>query len=68
MRRASPRRSGRNGGPGANGFVLDALDASIIRSLQRDGRASYSAMAQQFGVTEGTIRSTAPRGRKSKGG
>jgi len=36
--------------------TLDALDQGIIRSLQRDGRASYSAMAKALGVTEGTIR------------
>lgn len=35
---------------------LDALDKGIIRALQRDGRASFSAMARALGVTEGTVR------------
>jgi Lrp/AsnC family transcriptional regulator for asnA, asnC and gidA len=44
-----------------NGSALDALDIGIIRRLQRDGRASYSAMAKELGVTEGTIRNRLAR-------
>jgi Lrp/AsnC family transcriptional regulator for asnA, asnC and gidA len=40
---------------------LDALDQAIIRTLQRDGRTSYSAMAKAFGVTEGTVRNRLSR-------
>ncbi|MDR7485295.1 MAG: Lrp/AsnC family transcriptional regulator [Armatimonadota bacterium] len=40
---------------------LDALDQSIIRCLQRDGRTSYSAMAKLLGVTEGTVRNRLAR-------
>lgn len=40
---------------------LDALDNGIIRALQRDGRASFSAMARALGVTEGTVRNRLSR-------
>lgn len=40
---------------------LDALDQGLIRTLQRDGRTSYSAMAKAFGVTEGTVRNRLSR-------
>lgn len=40
---------------------LDALDQAIIRTLQGDGRASYSAMAKTHGVTEGTVRNRLSR-------
>jgi Lrp/AsnC family transcriptional regulator for asnA, asnC and gidA len=40
---------------------LDALDQSIIRALQRDGRTSYSTMAKALGVTEGTVRNRLAR-------
>jgi Lrp/AsnC family transcriptional regulator for asnA, asnC and gidA len=35
---------------------LDALDRAIIDALRKDGRASNSDVAQELGVTEGTIR------------
>ncbi len=41
--------------------LLDNLDQGVIRCLQRDGRASYSAMAKQLGVTEGTVRNRLAR-------
>jgi len=34
----------------------DALNRSIISMLQRDGRMAYSEIAQELGVSEGTIR------------
>jgi len=40
---------------------LDPLDIEIIRALQHDGRMPYSAMAEQFGVAEGTIRKRVAR-------
>ncbi|OFX27376.1 MAG: hypothetical protein A2Z07_08545 [Armatimonadetes bacterium RBG_16_67_12] len=43
------------------GNHLDALDQAIIRRLQRDGRTSYSAMAKDLGVTEGTVRNRLAR-------
>jgi Lrp/AsnC family transcriptional regulator for asnA, asnC and gidA len=43
----------------ANG--LDDLDKALIRALQRDGRESYSALAKQLGVTEGTVRNRLSR-------
>lgn len=36
--------------------TLDPLDIEIIRALQVDGRAPYSAMAKRLRVAEGTIR------------
>lgn len=44
-----------------SGSRLDALDQAIIRTLQRDGRTSYSAMAKAHGVTEGTVRNRLAR-------
>lgn len=41
--------------------LLDNLDQGVIRCLQRDGRVSYSAMAKQLGVTEGTVRNRLAR-------
>ncbi|MBP1912434.1 Lrp/AsnC family transcriptional regulator [Thermococcus stetteri] len=35
---------------------LDALDRSILRILQEDGRASYSEIARRIGVPESTVR------------
>ena len=40
---------------------LDPLDVEIVRALQRDGRTPYSAMAERFGVAEGTIRKRVAR-------
>lgn len=40
---------------------LDPLDLEIIGALQDDGRVPYSAMAEQFGVVEGTIRKRVTR-------
>ncbi|HEU5300320.1 MAG TPA: Lrp/AsnC family transcriptional regulator [bacterium] len=40
---------------------LDPLDVQIIRALQRDGRTPYSALAEQLGVAEGTIRKRVAR-------
>ena len=34
----------------------DKLNRSIITLLQRDGRMAYSEIAQELGVSEGTIR------------
>ncbi len=35
---------------------MDELDLKIIGLLQRDGRASNATMAQELGVSEGTVR------------
>ena len=35
---------------------MDKLDQAIIEFLQQDGRAHYTQIAQELGVTEGTIR------------
>ncbi|BAD85399.1 transcription regulator, Lrp/AsnC family [Thermococcus kodakarensis KOD1] len=40
----------------ANTEELDALDRSILRILQEDGRASYSEIARRIGVPESTVR------------
>lgn len=42
---------GRKGSP-----QLDALDYRILSLLQEDGRASYTALAEELGVTESTVR------------
>lgn len=41
--------------------ALDPLDIEIIRLLQRDGRLPYSAIAEKFGVAEGTVRKRVSR-------
>ena len=35
---------------------LDAIDKSILRLLQEDGRMSYSEIARKIGVPESTVR------------
>jgi Lrp/AsnC family transcriptional regulator for asnA, asnC and gidA len=35
---------------------LDALDKSILRILQENGRASYSEIARRIGIPESTVR------------
>lgn len=37
-------------------IVLDKTEEAIIKLLQQDGRMSFVDMAEQVGVTEGTIR------------
>ena len=37
-------------------IALDKTEREIIRLLQKDGRMSFVDMADQIGVTEGTIR------------
>lgn len=44
-----------------NHGTLDPLDLEIISALQDDGRIPYSAMAERFGVVEGTIRKRVTR-------
>jgi len=36
--------------------ALDSVDRSIIESLQRDGRRSYSQIAKEVGLSEGAVR------------
>ena len=36
--------------------VLDAIDLTIIRILQNDGRAAFTAIAKQLGISEGAVR------------
>jgi len=45
----------------ARSVGIDALDTTIIRALQHDGRESYSALAKRLGVTEGTVRNRLSR-------
>jgi Lrp/AsnC family transcriptional regulator for asnA, asnC and gidA len=35
---------------------LDAIDLTIIRILQNDGRAAFTAIAKQLGISEGAVR------------
>jgi Lrp/AsnC family transcriptional regulator for asnA, asnC and gidA len=42
--------------PGTAVVQLDDVDRGIIAALQQDGRAGNSAIAEQLGVTEGTVR------------
>lgn len=37
-------------------MVLDKTEREIVKLLQKDGRMSFVDMAEQIGVTEGTIR------------
>jgi Lrp/AsnC family transcriptional regulator for asnA, asnC and gidA len=36
--------------------ALDAVDFTIIRILQNDGRATFTAIAKQLGISEGAVR------------
>jgi len=36
--------------------ALDATDSTIIRILQNDGRAAFTAIAKQLGISEGSVR------------
>jgi Lrp/AsnC family transcriptional regulator for asnA, asnC and gidA len=36
--------------------ALDAIDFTIIRILQNDGRAAFTAIAKQLGISEGAVR------------
>lgn len=36
--------------------VIDDTDVAILEILQRDGRASFSAIARTLGVPESTVR------------
>lgn len=35
---------------------LDAIDSTIIKILQADGRASFTSIAKQLGISEGAVR------------
>ena len=39
-----------------NGFPLDELDFSILSCLQRDGRMSFTVIAEKLNVSIGTVR------------
>src|SRR5262245_60126456 len=36
--------------------ALDAIDLTIIKILQNDGRAAFTASAKQLGISEGAVR------------
>ncbi len=40
---------------------MDSLDLAIVRHLQRDGRKPYTEIAQDLGVSEGTVRNRVAR-------
>lgn len=40
---------------------MDALDQAIVEQLQMDGRKPYTEIAQELGVSEGTIRNRVSR-------
>lgn len=42
-------------------FPLDELDQQILSALQADGRAPFLAIAEQLGVSEGTVRKRVSR-------
>lgn len=58
--RASPTvGSGASGGsstPSNGAVALDGIDLSIIRMLQDDGRAAFTAIAKQLEISEGAVR------------
>lgn len=61
VRRAAIALSGRGGAipssPSQNRpAALDAIDFTIIRILQNDGRAAFTAIAKQLGISEGAVR------------
>lgn len=43
------------------GDVLDDIDRRIVQSLTRDGRASYTGLARELGVSEATVRQRVTR-------
>lgn len=55
---AAPGQGGATGGSPARlpVAVLDATDLTIIRILQNDGRAAFTAIAKQLGISEGAVR------------
>lgn len=40
---------------------MDDVDEAILAHLQEDGRASYTAIADELGVSEGTVRNRVQR-------
>ena len=42
--------------PQARPAALDAIDFTIISILQNDGRAAFTAIAKQLGISEGSVR------------
>lgn len=46
--------------------MMDELDLGIIRFLRKDGRMSYTKIAEKLGVAEGTVRNRVSKLRKSK--
>jgi Lrp/AsnC family transcriptional regulator for asnA, asnC and gidA len=61
VRRAAVALSGQGGAipnsPSQNRpAALDAIDFTIIRILQNDGRAAFTAIAKQLGISEGAVR------------
>jgi Lrp/AsnC family transcriptional regulator, regulator for asnA, asnC and gidA len=60
VRRAAIAPSGQSGPTGAAAqtrpSALDAIDFTIIRILQDDGRAAFTAIAKQLGISEGSVR------------
>lgn len=42
--------------PGQRGYRVDALDRSIIKMLQGNGRLGNSEIARELGITETTVR------------
>jgi Lrp/AsnC family transcriptional regulator, regulator for asnA, asnC and gidA len=61
IRRAAVAPSGQSGIAAGSGAqtrpsALDAIDFTIIRILQDDGRAAFTAIAKQLGISEGAVR------------
>jgi Lrp/AsnC family transcriptional regulator, regulator for asnA, asnC and gidA len=63
VRRAAIPASGQSASAATNGLpspsrpaALDAIDFTIIRILQNDGRAAFTAIAKQLGISEGSVR------------
>lgn len=44
-----------------NSISLDEIDKAIIRFLQKDGRKSYTEIAEELSVTVGTVRNRVQR-------
>ena len=61
VRRAAIPPSGQSAAPNglpsqARPAALDAIDFTIIQVLQNDGRAAFTAIAKQLGISEGAVR------------
>ncbi len=42
-------------------FIMDGIDQTLLAALRRDGRAGYSELAAELGITRATVRARMDR-------